>query len=503
MGVPGITVSKHPTVFVLQIMTEPSRILVWFRSDLRVNDHAALSAAARVGPKRGVLAVFTICPAQWAEHDWSGAKVEFVRRTLGELSRALWTINVPLLIRQVPRFSDVARDLVGLARENSCDAIYFNDEYEINERKRDDAVAAACGAAGIVTRRFTDNVLVEPGRVRTGEGRFFTVFTPFKRALYKLLEVEPVRTYPRPSKQAATGITAPPIPESVDGFATRVDSSLWPAGEAVALSRLKLFVKEHLHQYKSHRDFPALDATSSLSPYLCVGAISPRQCATAALESNNGRLDSGSEGAQCWISEIVWREFYKHILVGFPRVCMHRAFKSDTERIRWSEDHEHFERWCEGRTGIPIVDAAMRQLLATGWMHNRCRMIVAMYLSKDLFVDWRKGERHFMRHLVDGDLAANNGGWQWSASTGTDAAPYFRIFNPVTQSRRFDPEGAFIRRYVPELAGLEGGEDGKGPVHDPAELPPLTRSRIAYPEPMVDREKARARVMKAFGGMAG
>lgn len=201
----------------------------------------------------------------------------------------------------------------------------------------------------------------------------------------------------------------------------------------------------------------------------------------------------GAPGPSCWISELVWREFYKHIVFHFPRVCMGRAFRPETEKIKWVEDERLLAAWQQGRTGYPIVDAAQRALLATGWMHNRLRMISAMFLSKDLFLDWRLGERHFMRNLVDGDLASNNGGWQWSASTGTDAAPYFRIFNPASQSSKFDAEGRFIKKWCPELAKLNGPE-----LHEPGLLG-LRRHTVDYPEPVVDHAAARERVLRAFG----
>jgi deoxyribodipyrimidine photo-lyase len=257
--------------------------------------------------------------------------------------------------------------------------------------------------------------------------------------------------------------------------------------------------RSRLLAYKDQRDFPAINGTSTLSPYLAVGAISPRQCLAAAVECNAGRTHDGQPGCDTWISELVWREFYKHILVGFPRVNKHRAFREETEELPWNDDDDQFQAWCDGRTGFPIVDAAMRQLRQTGWMHNRLRMVVAMFLTKDLFIDWRRGEQFFMQHLVDGDLAANNGGWQWSASTGTDAAPYFRIFNPISQSRKFDPHGAFIRRFLPEIAHLD--DDA---IHEPyGDDAPLLTTKLAYPRPMIDRELSRERVLKAFSELKG
>ena len=294
------------------------------------------------------------------------------------------------------------------------------------------------------------------------------------------------------------GVGGDEVPWSVKHFRRGVDAGarerwaeMWPAGEAVGRRALEEFVGRRIGAYKSMRDIPSEVGTSMLSHHLAVGSVSARQCVAAACEANGGRLHRGSEGIDGWIEEIVWREFYKHLLVGYPRLSKGRAFKEETERIEWSDDEGHFDAWCEGRTGYPIVDAAQRQLLDVGWMHNRLRMISAMFLTKHLLTDWRKGERWFMRHLIDGDLASNNGGWQWSASTGTDAQPYFRVFNPTTQSERFDPDGAFIRRYVPELADVEGKA-----IHEPTRAGLF--EKLDYPEPIVEHKKARARAIEVF-----
>ena len=252
------------------------------------------------------------------------------------------------------------------------------------------------------------------------------------------------------------------------------------------------FTSEQIHYYQDERDLPAKPGTSQLSTYLAAGVLSPRQCLHAALGSNNGEFESGSPGVFTWVNELLWREFYKHVLVGFPRVSRHRAFKPETEYLPWRNAPAELAAWQEGRTGVPIVDAAIRQLLATGWMHNRLRMVVAMFLTKNLLIDWREGERFFMRHLIDGDLAANNGGWQWSASTGTDSVPYFRIFNPLSQSERFDSEGQFIKHWLPELAALNKKE-----VHNPASAGGLF-GVANYPAPIVDLKKSRERALSAF-----
>ena len=283
----------------------------------------------------------------------------------------------------------------------------------------------------------------------------------------------------------------PPHPAGIGNAASGL-RRLWPAGEAAAQRRLAEFADTALGRYDSQRDFPALPGTSQLSPYLATGVLSPRQCLHAALAANGGEFASGNTGAVSWINELLWREFYKHVLVGYPRVSMGRAFRAETEALAWRDAPADLEAWQQGRTGIPIVDAAMRQLLATGWMHNRLRMIVAMFLTKNLLIDWRAGERWFMQHLIDGDLAANNGGWQWSASTGTDAVPYFRLFNPLSQSKRFDPDGRFIRQWVPELAGLDARD-----IHHPAALGgPF--GVPGYPAPIVDLPRSRERALAAF-----
>ncbi len=468
--------------------------LVWFRADLRTADNPALHhACAEAG--RGVMAVFVVCPDQWKEHDWAAIRVDFILRTLEELKRELHKLKIPLVVSDVPTFDEVPEHLLDLARRRNCDALFFNREYEVNEARRDRAVTDLFTREGLEVRAFTDQVILPPGSLQTGQGDFYTVFTPFKNAWIKRVKETGLDTpLRRPKARPAFAGKSDDVPESISGFDAGDDhADRWPAGEREAMKRLRAFVRHSIDDYAKTRDLPAAAGTSALSPYLAVGAVSARQCLDAAADSNNGKLDGGRQGPSTWISELIWREFYRHILVGYPRVCMHRPFRLETEKLKWRDADDDFEAWCEGRTGFPIVDAGMRQLAATGWMHNRLRMIVAMFLTKDLFIDWRRGEQHFMRHLIDGDLASNNGGWQWSASTGTDAAPYFRIFNPASQSRKCDPDGAFIRQWVPELADL----DDKA-IHEPHAKPGLFDGELEYPEPIVDHAKARDRAIAAF-----
>lgn len=477
----------------------PMRSLHWFRSDLRAADNTALVTAMRLP----TIGLFVISPDEWAGHDVAPARVELMLRTLRKLSGTLAEINVPLLVRIAVRAGDVPQLVCDVASSHGCAEVHWNREYEVDEGRRDAETTRLCAGRSIAVHAHHDQTVIAPDAPRTGEGRFYTVFTPFRKAWLRAWAQCPVIPKAVPSSQRPVdGVRADAVPDSIPGYQSSVPAAMWPGGEAEAGVRLQRFIASGVGAYKAHRDLPAMSGTSALSPYLAVGAISPRQCLSAACEAAQMRPDqlgpesfeAVPEGPRTWISELVWREFYVHVLVGFPRVCMGRAFQPQTDHIRWANNEAHLHAWRQGRTGIPIVDAGMRQLAATGWMHNRVRMITAMFLSKNLFLDWRSGERHFMRSLVDGYFASNNGGWQWSASTGTDAAPYFRVFNPISQSQTNDPGGEYIRRWVPELAHLSVRD-----IHRPHEsLPPLARRKLSYPEPIVDLGVSRARAIEAF-----
>lgn len=465
--------------------------LIWLRNDLRHCDNTALSVAAQRGP---AVAVYLISPEQWLMHDDAPCKVDFWLRNLRTLSNSLQQLNIPLLIRTISTWDTAPGALLELCQQHGVQAVHVNDEYGINETRRDEAVAQALKAQGIGFHRHLDQLLFQPGSILTQSGSYFQVFSQFRKICYNRLHMGLPHLVASPSAQAPVPITPDAIPESVAGFATPSEAlrALWPAGEDEARQRLANFADERIHYYQDQRDLPAQPGTSQLSTYLAAGVISPRQCLHAALSANNGEFESGSPGVFTWVTELLWREFYKHILVGYPRVSRHRAFRVETEYLPWRNAPDELNAWKEGRTGIPIIDAAIRQLLETGWMHNRLRMVVAMFLTKNLLIDWREGERFFMQHLIDGDLAANNGGWQWSSSTGTDSVPYFRIFNPLSQSERFDPEGRFIKHWLPALANLNKKE-----VHNPASAGGLF-GVADYPPPIVDLKKSRERALSAF-----
>jgi deoxyribodipyrimidine photo-lyase len=465
--------------------------LIWLRSDLRLHDNTALSAAAARGP---CVAVYLLSPEQWLTHDDAPCKVDFWLRNLGELSKALGELNIPLLIRTAARWDEAPQVVLDLCRQLGIQTVHVNEEYGINESRRDAAVADLLQRHGIGLQSYLDQLLFKPGTVLTKTGTYFQVFSQFRKVCYERLHRSLPNRVTAPMAQSKLNIDSDDIPAAVEGFETPGETlrALWPAGEHEAQRRLDTFVDAQIDYYQSERDFPAKPGTSQLSAYLAAGVISPRQCLHGALQSNQGEFESGKVGAVTWINELLWREFYKHILVGYPRVSRHRAFRPETEALAWRKAPQELLAWQQARTGLPIIDAAMRQLLETGWMHNRLRMVVAMFLTKNLLIDWREGERFFMRHLIDGDLAANNGGWQWSASTGTDSAPYFRIFNPLSQSEKFDREGLFIKHWLPELAGL-----GRKDAHNPANLGGLF-GVADYPSPIVDLGASRARALAAF-----
>jgi deoxyribodipyrimidine photo-lyase len=465
--------------------------LFWLRTDLRAHDNTALSAAMHQGP---TLAVYLISPGQWQLHDDAACKVDFWLRNLKALQVELKSLNVPLLIVHADTWDKAPKVIADLCKAHKVEQVHVNEEYGVNEQRRDRDVAAALDKLGIGFHSHLDQLFFKPGSVLTKSGGYFKVYTQFRKVCYGRLHHSVPSVVRLPKQQAPVHIKSDEVPDSVKGFATPSEAlrKLWPAGEAEARKRLEHFTDDQVHYYNDERDFPAKPGTSQLSAYLAAGVVSPRQCLHAALRSNHGEFETGSQGAVTWINELLWREFYKHVLVGFPRVSRHRAFRPETEALKWRHAPKDLEAWQQGRTGLPIVDAAMRQLLETGWMHNRLRMVVAMYLTKNLLLDWREGERFFMQHLIDGDLAANNGGWQWSSSTGTDSSPYFRIFNPVSQSERFDPEGLFIKHWVPELAELN-----KRDIHDPAAMGGLFGVK-GYPQPIVDLKSSRERALAAF-----
>lgn len=446
--------------------------LVWFRSDLRLSDNSALLAA--MGNNEPILACYVYSKNQMDRHRWSGRKRAFVRHHLQSLTNALAQHGIGLSLIQSDSVVKQGQDVLRFAQAHQVHDVYFNDEYGVDEQSRDNELAQSLAQIGIQCHRFSDRSLIPPGTLLTQKGTPFNVYTPFRKAAEARLPTHFAIEMPEKTRTPVSVLTIAPFAGEIE-----IDQAQWPIGEANAHTRLRQFVKNAIRDYKEARDRPDKNGTSRLSAYLNTGVLSARQVWNACGEITG-------DGAQQYRNEILWREFYLHLLALYPRLSKHSPFKEDTDKLPWQHDAGNFQRWCDGQTGIPIVDAAMRCLNATGWMHNRLRMIVASFLTKNLFIDWRWGERYFLEQLIDGDFAANNGGWQWSASTGTDSAPYFRVFNPVTQGERFDPDGNFVRQWVPELK------------HDPASTIHKVGARNAYPDAIVDLKLSRQLAIDYF-----
>lgn len=464
------------------------RILFWFRKDLRLDDNTGLAEAER-DAGGNVVPFYASEPEILSRSDMAATRVRFVLDSLADLATAVEGCGSRLAVSH----GRATETVLQAARAAGTDAVYWNDEYEPGLTRRDDAVASALKRAGIAVRRFHDRLLVPPDAVATREGRPFVVYTPFRRACEALPLSGPL---PRVTRLAQHDLPHRTIATlGTLGFSTA--QTPWPGGTRAAKQRLRRFLTHGLARHEAGRDRPADEATARLSADLKFGTLSPRTVTSGVLAAarEDGRLRPSAEK---FVSELRWRDFYAHVLHHHPHVES-GAFRRRFDAIRWRGNPEHLDAWQAGRTGYPLVDAGMRELAATGFMHNRVRMVVASFLTKDLLLDWRLGERHFMRQLVDGDLASNNGGWQWAASTGTDAQPYFRIFNPALQGERFDPHGAYVSRWVPELSRLPARW-----VHRPCEAPELTLADAGvvlgetYPAPIVDHLEQRDRAVAMY-----
>lgn len=472
-------------------MTRYQRAMVWFRRDLRCEDHAALSQALREAREVHCVFVFDseILDALPRKSD---RRVEFIWHSLAELKSSLESLGGGLHV-----LHGNARELIpAFAREHNIEAVYANRDYEPFAVARDHDIAESLAAEQRELHTFKDQVIFDESEILTGDERPYVVFTPYKRAWLAKLKARHVEAFPVAEHAAAlVAVKAAPIPALEDiGFSASDLLQLGiPAGMSGARNLFEDFL-ERISHYAKRRDFPALAGPSYLSVHLRFGTISIRELVRSVIN----RKGPKGEGAQTWLSELIWREFYFSILHHFPHVTK-GAFRRQYDALRFDNSEDDFQAWCKGMTGYPIVDAAMRQINSTGYMHNRLRMISASFLVKDLHIDWRWGERYFADHLNDFDLAANNGGWQWCASTGCDAQPYFRIFNPVTQSKKFDADGDFIRSLVPELAGVP-----KKYIHEPWTMPPEEQSSAAcrighdYPAPIVDHALARKKTLAMF-----
>ncbi|MBL9172506.1 MAG: deoxyribodipyrimidine photo-lyase [Verrucomicrobiales bacterium] len=480
-----------------------SPTLVWFRQDLRLDDNPALAAAlARGGP---VIPVYILDDAGEGGWPMGGASRWWLHHSLASLDARLRERGSRLVLAR----GTSAEVLRSLLAATGAGAVYWNRRYEPAIITRDAAIKSSLLSSGMDARSFNASLLFEPHLIRNKQGRPFQVFTPFWKHCLTQLVSPPVKVgtgkftapsaWPRSLEIDALGLL-PKIPWDA-GFATS-----WKPGEAGAAERLRVFVSRAMSGYANTRNLPGQDGTSQLSPWLHFGELGPRQIWAAVSEVGraSGTFPPG-EGARVFLSEVGWREFAHHLLFHFPHTP-ERPLREDFEKFPWREDPKGIllRAWQKGRTGYPIVDAGMRQLWHTGWMHNRVRMVVASFLVKHLRLNWTHGAAWFWDTLVDADLASNTLGWQWTAGCGADAAPYFRVFAPVLQGERFDGDGGYVRRWVPELAGLPSEH-----IHAPWEAPPAVLSRAGvtlggnYPRPLVDHETARNEALAAFQSIRG
>ncbi|MCV2364608.1 DNA photolyase family protein [Paucibacter sp. DJ1R-11] len=471
------------------------RALVWFRRDLRLDDQAALYRALRAADQ--VLCVFVLDRDILDALPRSDRRVDFILRSLVELDAGLRALRPGggLIVRH----GRAAEEIPRLAAELEVQAVFCNHDDEPAALARDAQVAEALASFSCQLRSFKDHVVFERSEVLTGAGKPYGVFTPYKNAWLRQINEFYLSSYPAARHAAALASTAlargvPSLAEI--GFEPTDLSAHLGAGASGAEALFAEFL-DRMDQYEASRNFPAVKGPSYLSLHLRFGTISIRRLAREAWQ----RAQGGDRGAEVWLSELIWRDFYHQVMHHHPH-AMVRAFRPEYDAIRWDSgpaaDHL-FKAWCEGRTGYPLVDAAMLQLNQSGYMHNRLRMVTACFLIKDLGLDWRRGEAYFAEKLLDFDLAANNGGWQWASSSGCDAQPYFRIFNPVTQSEKFDPEGKFIKRYLPQLAKLPPKL-----IHAPWLAKPLELEacRVVlgrdYPTPIVRHDEARAATLARY-----
>lgn len=465
--------------------------LVWFRRSIRLDDNHALTEA--IAAAEQVVPVFILDPDPLSQPSACRARTQFVFEALADVDRSLRKRGSYLVVRRgSPR-----KELERLVEETGATLLSFGRDYEPAERERDADVKATMRERGVMVQETLDHLLHEPEEIRTrAGGGVYSIFTPYKRAWFEHPVAAPVAA---PERIATPpGLGSEPLPVLPGATGTQPPTPCVKGSESEAGRALKMFLDDGIAGYDTARDFPGKEGTSRLSAYLRAGVLSPRRVFAGVQSRRQAMGEKGRAGVDTWLSELAWRDFYYQILWHFPRVAA-EAFREELKGIAWENDAALFQAWCEGRTGYPLVDAAQRQLNTEAWMHNRARMVTASFLTKDLLCDWRLGEEYFMQRLVDGDLACNNGGWQWAAGTGTDAQPFFRIFNPVTQGEKFDPQGTYVKRWMPELSRVPARY-----IHRPWELSRAEQEAVGcvlgrdYPAPVVDHAVQRERALALY-----
>jgi deoxyribodipyrimidine photo-lyase len=461
-------------------------ILFWHRRDLRIADNIGLAAARHRSPK--VVGVFCLDPLILDRDDVAPARVKYLIGSLQSLQERYSQAGSELLIIQ----ADPKEGIPKLARSLNASAVFLNQDVEPYGRDRDQSVIASLNEIGIETQTFWDQLLHSPEEIKSGSGTPYTVYSPFLKnwSQHKKLAPAPdlagVEGLTDSEREQAEGII--PLPTAKElGYVWDNPLMLDP-GEKAAQERLEEFCSSAIHEYQEQRNFPAQPGTSLLSAALKFGVIGVRSVWKATFEAAEHRGES--DNIRTWRQEIAWREFYQHAMYHFPELA-DGAYRKVLKNFPWGNNEKYFQAWCEGKTGYPIIDAAMRQMNETAWMHNRCRMIVASFLTKDLLVDYRLGEKYFMQRLYDGDLSSNNGGWQWSTSSGMDPKP-LRIFNPASQAKKFDADAEYIREWLPELRSVDTADLISGKISKDE------RDRAGYPKPIVDHNVQQRKFKEQF-----
>lgn len=508
-------------------ITGGQAVVFWFKQDLRTTDNRGLDLAAKKAKRLGVplICVYLVSPQDWEAHLTAPVRVDFMLRCLEVLKADLADLEIPLYVEIVSKRRMVGDTLLRLCQDWGARHVFCNMEYEVDELRREALLVREALGKEVAITALHDTCVVQPGVLKTGAGGQISIYSPWHRKWcahlnanpHELDEADRPQRNPTGSRKKLAKLFDSNIPEAPEG--KRLDEkekehfrNMWPAGEHEARDRLDKFVKERVLKYHELRNLPGGNGTSTLSAHLAAGTIAARTCVRVSLLAAPSQTvsDDRKQGHSMWYGEVAWRDFYKHVLCNWPYICMNKPFKAEYSKIEWEYDQNQFQAWTDGKTGFPIVDAAMRQARNSGsvsfqymsgaranagrYMHNRCRMIVASFLAKDLMIDWRMGEKWFMEHLIDGDFASNNGGWGFSASCGVDPQPYFRIFNPLLQSEKFDLDGAYIRKWVPELREVKGKA-----IHDPyGRGAEAIAKKNGYPKPLVVHKEARERALARY-----
>ncbi|KAJ6028793.1 hypothetical protein N7540_004369 [Penicillium herquei] len=488
-------------------------VVHWFKSDLRLEDNRALHMAYEIAKENQVplICLYILSPEDLNAHIASPARVDLTLRTLRQLQLDLAKLDIPLYMETQENRKDIPGRIVELLQQWGAHHLCANIEYEVDELRRDAKLVRLCAEKNIDFAPSHDTCVIPPGALSTQQGKQYAVYTPWYRSWLAFLKENPdylelsEKPGPNPgnARQALSELfdcQLPDTPENkkLSDQEKKRFEELYPAGEHEALRRLDAFLEKKASEYNDKRSIVSGEHTSVLSPYFASGALSARTAVVKAKRANKNHLDRYDDGFITWISEVAWRDFYKHLgdalKLTKSNPSMNKCFKPESTNIEWEYDADQFQAWCEGKTGFPIVDAAMRQMRHSAWMHNRTRMVVSSFLSKDLLIDWRRGEQYFMENLIDGDFASNHGGWGFGSSTGVDPQPYFRIFNPLRQSERFDPDGEYIRKWIPELRDVQGKA-----IHEPYErgAGPIAEKN-GYPRPMVDHSASRERALAKY-----